>query len=181
MKPKNSCGLDTIPIKLIKLASPIVTPFLTKLINDCITNGIFPKCLKQSRVIPLYKSGDVHDPSNYRPISLLSCISKIFEKVLKAQLYRYLIKFNILSDSQFGFREKLSTVDAIVSLCESIGKIENCSKTEFFWISKKAFDTVNHKTLIEKLESYGVRGKTLALFENCLNDRFQCVETDGEF
>ena len=83
------------------------------------------------RVIPLYKSGDVHDPSNYRPISLLSCISKIFEKVLKAQLYRYFIKFNILNDSQFGFREKLSTVEAIVSLCESIGKIENCSKTGF--------------------------------------------------
>ena len=103
MKPKNSCGLDTIPIKLIKLASPIVTPFLTKLIKDCIKYGIFPKCLKRSRVIPLYKSGDVHDPSNYRPISLLSCISKIFEKVLKAQLYQYFIKFNILNDSQFGF------------------------------------------------------------------------------
>ena len=137
MKPKNSCGLDTIPIKLIKLASPIVTPFLNNLLNDCIKNGIFPKRLKRSRVKPLYKSGDVLDPTNYRPISLLSCISKFIEKVLKAQLYRYLIKFNILNDSQFVFREKLSTVETIVSLCESIRKIEHCSKTGIFLNFKK--------------------------------------------
>ena len=135
----------------------------------------------RSRVIPLYKSGDIHDPSNYRPISLLSCISKIVEKVLKAQLYRYFIKFNIFNNSQFGLREKISTLDAIVSLCDSFGKIENCSKTGIFLDFKKAFDTVNHKILLEKLERYGIRGKTLALFENYLNDRFQCVEIDGKF
>ena len=125
----------------------------------------FPKGLKRSRVIPLYKSGDVLDPSNYRSLSLLSCISNIFEKVLQAQLYRYLIKFNILNDSQFGFIENLSTVEAIVSLCESIGKIEHCSKTEIFLDFKKAFDTVNHKILLEKRERYGALGITLALFE----------------
>ena len=75
----------------------------------------------------------------------------------------------------------MSTVDDIVSLCESIGKIENCSKTGIFLDFKKAFDIVNHKILLEKLERYGIRGKTLALFENYLNDRFQCVEIDGKF
>ena len=68
---------------------------------------------------------------------------------------------------------------ATVSLCESIGKIENCSKTGIFLDFKKAFDTVNHKILLEKLERYGIRGKTLALCENYLNDRLQCVEIDG--
>ena len=72
--------------KLKKFASPILTPFLTKLINDCITNGIFPKCLKRSRVKPRYKSGDIHDPSNYRPISLLSCISKFLRNIKSANL-----------------------------------------------------------------------------------------------
>ena len=143
--------------------------------------GMFRGCSALSGDVQLYKLGDVHDLSNYRPISLLSCISKIFEKVLKAQLYRSFIKINILNDSQFGFREKLSTVDAIVSLCESIGKIENCSKTGIFLDFKKAFDTVNHKILLEKLERYGIRGKTLALFENYLIDRFQCIEIDGKF
>ena len=117
--------------------------------------------------------------NNYRPISLLSCISKIIERIIYNNLLEYLKKFDILTDRQFGFRPKHSTVDAIAELTERIRLMLDTKSSvplTSYLDLKKAFDTVNHKKLLSKLESYGIRGPLLSLFKSYLSDRKQLVQ-----
>ena len=136
---KSSSRLDNLSIILIKISSDITAPFLCELINMSFREGVFPKIFAEAKVIPLHKEGDKTDENIYRPISLLSIWSKIFERVMYNRVYLFFEKHLLFSCKQFGFRLKQSTIDALV---EFIEKIRNCIDLPVFFLDlKKAFDT----------------------------------------
>ena len=122
LQPKNSNGHDEISNKLLKKLSPILIQSLTLIINQSITTGIFPDELKIAKITPLYKKENVKLIENYRPISVLSSISKIFEKVVFNQLYAYFTQNNLFYHSQYGFRKKCSTEHAVLELSDKVIK-----------------------------------------------------------
>ena len=160
LKTKSSCGYDGLSTKLLKPIAGPISPLLTVIINQSLNTGIFPEKLKVAKVLPLYKKGDEHFFDNYRPISLLPAISKVIEKIVYNQLYDYFVKNNLIYDSQYGFRQLHSTELAALEITDRLtqnmdnGKI---SITIYLDLSK-AFDTLNHNILIEKLNYYGIRG-----------------------
>lgn len=177
LKDKKAPGIDKIKSEVIKKTSEIIAPYLVDLINSIFKTGQCPVEFKKAIITPLHKKGDKKCLSNYRPISLLSTISKIFEKSVKTRLSAYLNKYNILSKSQFGFRENFSTNDAIVTLVNQIYDSIDSAKPSIciFLDLARAFDTVSHGQLLEALEDVGIRGVPLSLFKSYLNDREQAV------
>ena len=149
-------------------------PPLTELINLSFSNGKFPTILKCS-VIPTFKKGDKGQCNNYRPISFISNLSKIIEKIVYKRLYSFLEEKEILYKQQFGFRNKHSTTHALLSITDEIH--EACDNGSYgcgvFLDLKKAFDTVNHKILLDKLNYYGIRDKTNDWFKSFLNEHLQ--------
>lgn len=178
LRSDSAPGWDNIPTCFLKLARNEVVPIITHLANLCFQKGAFPAPLKKSIITPVHKGGDRDDVNNYRPISVLTAISKIIEKLINSRLLQYLNKFDILSPSQFGFRQKKSTEDAVLALSslviEHLDKGNKCLAA--FLDLRKAFDTVSIPILLHKLESIGVRGLPLALFRDYLSGRTQKVK-----
>ena len=177
-KLKNSSyGTDSVPVFVFKKISHIVSPILAKLINKSFSDGIFPCSLKNASVIPVFKGGSRDTLSHYRPISILPLLSKIFEKAMVIRLNKFIEKFNVISDRQFGFRSGKSTVDALVDFLESVygGLNEKKHVLSIFVDLRKAFDSVNHKILIRKLHRLGIRGVAQSWFRSYLTSRTQCV------
>jgi len=168
---------DGVSAKLIKQFSKYLIPPLVYVINLSFQTGNFPYDLKKSDVIPVYKSGGRSDINNYRPISVVSQFAKIFEKTIASRLKNHLDFYNILSENQFGFRANRSTEDAIYTLTNSIySTLNNNNKCLAIFLDlSKAFDSVSHTILLNKLERYGVRGLALRLFTSYLSDRKQRV------
>ena len=184
LKSKNFSGKDEISNKLLKSIKGEISKPLTIIINQCLETGIFPGALKVAKVKPLFKKGDNCCFNNYRPISLLPTISKIFERVMFTQLYSYFNINNLLSEQQYGFRSQHSTELACVKLVDYIIKeMDNIKDIKIpaaiFLDLSKAFDTLNFDILLYKLKYYGVDGTSLALIKSYLTNRYQYVQFEN--
>ena len=178
LKPKTSRGKDNLSNKLLKQIKNEISKSLTLIINQCFSTGIFPNSLKIAKVIPLYKKNEKYLFDNYRPVSILSSISKIFEKIMHTQIYNYFNENKLLYDSQYGFRALHSTELATMEL---VNKISNeldrgQSPISIFLDLSKAFDTINHDILLFKLKYYGFSLNSLKLVENYLLNRVQYIQ-----
>ena len=176
-----SSGIDNVCMRLLKLAAPIVCHPLAYICNLSLFTSHFPSKWKVAKVTPIYKDGDKSDVSNYRPISVLPILSKILERVVHDQLYEYLTRKNILHPCQSGFRSNHSTNTTLIDVTEYILNNMNEGKVTgaIFLDLKKAFDTVSHKLLLKKLNSYGITGNSLQWFKSYLEDRSQAVNINS--
>ena len=168
-------------MKLQKFLLPAVIKPLTIVINQSLATGIFPEKLKIAKVMPFYKNDDITLMDNYRPVSLFTSISKVFEKVVFTQLYEFFDKHNLFFSSQYGFRKKHSTEMAGLELTDKILKdIDNKDiSLAIFMDLSKAFDTLDHQILLNKLKYCGVNDISLKWFSSYLTGRQQYVEIDG--
>ena len=174
LSASGAVGVDGIPITVIRSCLPAVGPLILHLINFSISTPTFPDAWKVAIVTPIHKSGDPKPPGNYRPISILPALSKILEKVVCSQLTSYLITNHILSPSQYAYRPSHSTEDAILDIVEwaarkvDVGDVASLTSIDL----SKAFDSVNHSMLLNKLELYGVSSRW---FGSYLSGRSQLI------
>ena len=178
-----SSGPDGIPVVVLKECAPELAPVFTKVFNRCLLQGEFPKCWKSASVVPVPKKcNDSSHPSNYRPISLLPVIGKVFEAVINFHLVQHLEQGGLLTDKQFGFRKSRSTGDLLAYVTEYVSRILDAQgevRSVALDISK-AFDKVWHRGLIHKLSSYGIEERLLQLLSSFLQDREIAVVVDGQ-
>ena len=172
---------DDIPLYILKEATQCVIEPLTHIVNLSLKTGIVPSICKRARVTPIHKTGDKSDPNNYRPISILPFIGKIIEYFVCQQLTEYMEDNRLFSRHQFGFRKNHSTNYLMFDLFDEIYKSKSrCFKPGIIFLDiKKAFDTVNHDILLDKLKYYGIGGTVLIWFKNFLTDRHQCTMLNG--
>ena len=165
------------------MSAEIIAPTLKILFNTCIEQGIFPDRLKIAELTPIFKKGDKLNVSNWRPISLLSPFSKLFEIHLHTQLTKFINKHNILHPYQYGFRRNSSTEQAITQITDEISANiqDNFFTCSVFIDLTKAFDTIDHSILMSKLNNYGIRGIPAKLFLSYLTNRKQKTKINNIF
>lgn len=181
---KNSAARDAygFNVPILKYVKDIIVIPLTNLINNCIASNIFPDQLKVASVVPVHKKGDKSDLNNYRPVSLLPILSKVFEKLLKNQIISFFESNNLFSDSQFGFRAGKSTTDALLNFVDFV---TNCFENGEFCMAtlndlSRAFDLVSPDILLDKLKFYNFDDDSIDLIRSYLNNRKQFVALNGQ-
>jgi hypothetical protein len=181
----NSVSLDVYNINstILKLAAPYIVEVLTYLFNECINKCEFPVCLKLSKVVPIFKKGVKKEYGNYRPVSIIPVIAKVFEVLLNNKIIKYFEDNLMFSRDQFGFRPKRGTCDAIVSFMKNCVKgLDDKNKVLGCWYDmSKAFDTISHDILLEKLKCYGFDQSALNLLQSYISGRCQTVYYNGCF
>lgn len=182
LKNGTSPGIDSISSHIIKLYYHKISDVLLHVINLSFETGVFPERLKEAVVIPIHKSSTKLQCNNYRPISLLSSFSKVFEKIIKKRLVNFLEKINFFSKNQFGFRQGMNTETALLEFMDSVSNGLNRGKrvSGLFLDIQKAFDTVDHEILLSKLYNCGIRGVVHRWFRSYLLERKQCVRVNGK-
>jgi Reverse transcriptase (RNA-dependent DNA polymerase) len=182
MEPKSSADINGLSNKILKFVKFEISKPLVHLFNLSLTTGKFPSELKCSKTVPIFKAGDNSMCDNYRPISLLSSLSKVLEKAVANRLMSHLRDNQLLYEGQFGFQPGVSTVHHLLKLTNFVA--EELNKKNFtvgiLLDLKKAFDVVPHKILLKKLENLGIAGVSLRWFASYLEGRTQCVEIDGK-
>ena len=175
MKNKKSSGHDGISNEILKCCSPVIENYLTNCFNNCIEKQFFPNSLKIAKVIPLYKKGNANDPGNYRPINLLSSLSKVFEKLLYKRMVSFFNKKGLFTTKQYGFRSRKSCAQAITKITDYMRReLDQKSSGQACFIDlQKAFDSLSHEILLEKLNNYGYRGPIHNILADYLSQRFQ--------
>jgi len=182
LEPKKSCDVNGLSMFFLKnFTNELIKP-LHHVISRSLSSGTVPMQLKIAKIIPVFKSGNPTSMDNYRPIALLSNFSKMLEKVVCLRLYSFLETNNILSGSQFGFRQGHSTVHPMVHF---LNYVSNAFEKKHHVIAvfcdlRKAFDTVDHSILFKKLQKMGVKGAELKWFQSYLSNRKQYVCVNGK-
>ena len=174
-------GTDGIANHFLKIALPVIVESLCNIFNLSIATGVFPDCWKIARIAPISKSGQFDDRSNYRPISVLPFLSRAFEKLVFNQLYEYLDKNKLIHYKQSGFSSLHSAITCLLKSTDDW--YANMDKGRFtatvFIDLKKAFDTVDHDILLQKIETYGVSGQEHIWFSSYLKNRRQLCRVNG--
>ena len=186
LKQSKARGIDELDNKILTIAAPIISEHLTYIYNLCIDKCYFPQALKDAKIIPLFKSGTPNDPSNYRPISILSILSKPLERHIKQSLLFHFTKYDLFHPNQSGFRKNHSCHTALTNLIEQWHS--NINKDQFtgavFVDFTKAFDVMDHSLLQRKLVLYGLAPSAVKLLSSFLSNRRQKVYqnmTSSEF
>lgn len=181
LKNKPSCDIYGLNVKLLKTAKNCILLPLTKLINLCLNNSVFPNCLKLAIVKPIFKKGDPTIPGNYRPISLLPVISKVLEKCIAMQIVEHFEINNLFTEHQWGFRRERNTTQGILDLVSGVLDAFNEKQYDsvLFCDLSKAFDCVDHGILLSKLKYYKFSTNSIQLIKSYLELRHQVVRVAG--
>ncbi len=187
LNTSKATGPDNIGNLLLKRCAPSISSVLTRIFNLSLTLGQFPDSWKIANITPLHKKSNVHDFRNYRPVSLLPCVSKVLEKLIFKEVYLHLRRNGLLCEYQSGFTPGDSTINQLIHITDRILKslddFEDCIGC--FLDLTRAFDTVWHKGLLYKLDKYGIRdhingSKTHTWFHSYLSNRGHRVSIDGK-
>ena len=182
LKNNKASGIDSILNEYLKALSHIISPLLVNLFNLIFDSGIFPETWTLGMINPIYKNkGDIQDPSNYRPITLLSCLGKVFTAVINTRIQNYVDEKQLLDNCQSGFRKHHSTTDNIFilhNLIELVCKGKNKLFCAFIDL-KQAFDKVWRNGLWEKLASYDIKGKCLRIIKKIYENIKSCILVNG--
>ena len=180
LKTKKSSGYDDISADVLKRVSDEIFVILKHIFNISLAKGVFPNKLNIARVIPIFKKGNNTLVTNYRPISVLPCFSKLLEFIMYNRLYKHFVENNILYQKQFEFQNAHSAEHATLQLVNQITEAFSQAKYTLgiFLGLSKAFDTVNHNILLEKLKAYGIQSENLKWFRSYLSNRKQFILYD---
>ena len=179
-----ACGPDCSPVVVLKSCEPKLSYLLAELFNKCLKESCFADCWKVSSVVPIFKNvGERSTAKNYHHVSLLSVVSKVFEKLVNNRIVDHLDKCGLFSNFQYGFRSSHSTADLLTVVSDGIARVFGRSGTgravalDIF----KAFNRVWDAGLLHRLKSYGISGQILGLIPSFLSNRWLGVVLDGKF
>ena len=183
LNSSKATGLDNIPARFVKDGSKCIAYPLAHIFNLSLRSGIIPQDLKSARVTPLHKKNSKTEAGNYRPVSVLCIISKVLEKIVFLQIDKYLKEKDILYEHQSGFRSSHSTEACLIHLMDWIRmKSDKGNLVGMVLLDlQKAFDTVNHQILLQKLQAIGVNNSSLQWFQGYLSGRTQLVDIAGTY